>query len=163
VSSAEWSRTACLLAHETNASVIYVEWDYERDMCTLAIGTAWQALQDEGAIPTGKLMPMIDAVSAKQGKLLRAKPIAQQMVEDHIRLRGAFVDLENEWATWQPTNQDSPGRIDASCVLVYGLIPEVNKGAIVHGPLPTAPMPGQFGRGGLVGGAAAPCGRRIGK
>ncbi|MFF8544973.1 hypothetical protein ACF060_32355 [Streptomyces werraensis] len=108
MSSAEWSRTACLLAHETNAGVIYVEWNFGRDMCTLAIGTAWQALQDEGAIPKGKLMPGIDAVSAKQGKLLRAEPIAQQMVEDRVRLRGAFVDLENEWATWQPTDSDSP-------------------------------------------------------
>ncbi|MER7740028.1 terminase family protein [Streptomyces sp. NPDC096538] len=163
MSSAEWSRTACLLAYETNAGVIYVEWNYGRDMCTLAIGTAWQALQDEGAIPKDKLMPGIDAVSAKQGKLLRAEPIAQQMVEDRVRLRGAFVDLENEWATWQPTDSDSPGRIDASCVLVYGLIPEVNKGAIVHAPLPSAPQPGQFGRGGLASGAAAPYGRRIGK
>ncbi|MFE2072115.1 hypothetical protein [Streptomyces misionensis] len=125
MSSAEWSRTACLLAHETNAGVIYVEWNFGRDMCTLAIGTAWQALQDEGRIPKGKLMPMIDAVSAKQGKLLRAEPIAQQMVENRVRLRGAFVDLENEWATWQPTGSDNPGRIDASCVLLYGRIPEV--------------------------------------
>jgi hypothetical protein len=161
MSSAEWSRTACLLAHETNAGVIYVEWNFGRDMCTLAIGTAWQALQDEGAIPKGKLMPGIDAVSAKQGKLLRAEPIAQQMVEDRVRLRGAFVDLENEWAVWQPSDPDSPGRIDASCVLVYGLIPEVNQGAIVHAPLPTAPNPGQFGRGALSGPASA-YGRRIG-
>ncbi|MET9870538.1 hypothetical protein ABZZ16_31130 [Streptomyces sp. NPDC006386] len=106
-------------------------------------------------------MPGIDAVSAKQGKLLRAEPIAQQMVEDTVRLRGAFVDLENEWATWQPTGQDSPGRIDASCVLVYGLIPEVNQGANVHAPLPTSPQPGQFGRGALSGPASA-YGRRMG-
>ncbi|MFG3274873.1 hypothetical protein [Streptomyces luteogriseus] len=129
MSSAEWSRTACLLAHETDAGVIYVEWNYGRDMCTLAIGTAWTALQDEGAIPKGKLMPGIDAVSTKQGKLLRAEPIAQQMVEDKVRLRGAFVDLEHEWATWQPTDADNPGLIDAFCVLVCGLIPEVNQGA----------------------------------
>ncbi|MEW2291016.1 hypothetical protein [Streptomyces sp. NPDC047841] len=90
-------------------------------------------------------------MSAKQGKLLRAEPIAQQMIEDRVRLRGAFVPgLENEWATWQPSDQDSPGRIDASCVLVHGLIPEANKGAIVHAPLPTSPIPGTFaGRAGV--------------
>ncbi|MET7606398.1 hypothetical protein [Streptomyces avermitilis] len=109
----------------------------------------------------GKLKPMIDAVSAKQGKLLRAEPIAQQMVEDRVRLRGAFVDLENEWATWQPTDQDSPGRLDASCVLAYGLIPEANKGAIVHAPLPTTPR-GGLGRGLPPTGPASPYGRRIG-
>lgn len=163
MSSAEWSRRACMLAHETNAAVIYVEWNFGRDMCTLAIGTAWKALQDEGRIPKGKLMPMIDAVHAKQGKLLRAEPIAQQMVEDRVRLRGMMTDLENEWATWMPTDSDSPGRIDASCVLVYGLIPEVNQGAIVHAPLPASPQPGQFGRSGPAGGAASAYGRRIGK
>ncbi|MFB8347933.1 terminase large subunit domain-containing protein [Streptomyces niveus] len=160
MSSAEWSRTACLMAHETNAAVIFVEWNFGRDMCTLAIDTAWKALQAEGQIPEGKLMPLIQPVHAKQGKLLRAEPIAHQMVEDRVRLRGAFVDLENEWATWQPTDSDSPGRIDASCILVYGLIPEINKGAIVHAPLPTAPTPG-VGR--QPSPAAGAYGRRIGK
>lgn len=57
-----------------------------------------------------------------------------------------MTDLEtNGPRGCRPT--DSPGRIDASCVLVYSLIAEVNQGAIVHGPLPTAPQPGQFGRG----------------
>jgi hypothetical protein len=41
------------------------------------------------------------------------------------------------------TDADSPGRIDASCVLVYGLIPEANQGAIVHAPLPQAPNAGR--------------------
>ncbi|MFF0597363.1 hypothetical protein [Streptomyces antibioticus] len=43
-----------------------------------------------------------------------------------MRFRGLFPDWKREWATWQPTNPDSPGRIDASCVLVYGLIPGAN-------------------------------------
>ncbi|MFH8663077.1 hypothetical protein [Streptomyces afghaniensis] len=91
-------------------------------------------------------MPSVDPINAKQGKLLRAKPVVQQMGEDQVQLCGAFVDLENEWATWQPTDSDSPGRIDASCIL-YGLIPEVNQGAIMHAPLSTATQAGQFGRG----------------
>ncbi|MFE2374729.1 hypothetical protein [Streptomyces sp. NPDC059398] len=87
---------------------------------------------------------------------MRAEPIAQQMVEDRVRLRGMMTDLENEWATWMPTDADSPGRIDASCVLVYGLIPEANKGAIVHAPLPQAPQPEAE-----PGGAAVTYRRRI--
>lgn len=143
MSSAEWSTEACLLAHRTDAAIIYVEWNFGRDMCVLAIQTSWEKLQEEGEIPKGKLMPAIDPVRAKQGKLLRAEPIAQQMVQDKVRFRGVFTDLEREWATWQPTDPDSPGRIDASCILVYGLIPDANDGAIVHAPLPKAPQPGR--------------------
>ncbi|MFE6551715.1 hypothetical protein ACFVHS_25395 [Streptomyces sp. NPDC057746] len=163
MSSAEWSTAACLLAYRTNAAIIYVEWNYGRDMCVLAIQTSWEKLQNEGVIPKGTLMPAIAPVRAKQGKLLRAEPIAQQMVQDKVRFRGVFTDMEREWATWQPTDPDSPGRIDASCILIYGLIPEANQGAIAHAPLPKAPQLGQFGRGGPAGGAAAAYGRRIGR
>ncbi|MGW0704333.1 hypothetical protein ACWD0A_34685 [Streptomyces sp. NPDC002867] len=79
------------------------------------------------------------------------------MVQDKVRFRGVFTDMEREWSTWQSTDPDSPGRIDASCILVYGLIPEANQGAIVHAPRPTAPQPS-----GRPGGAASAYGRRIG-
>ncbi|WP_168714078.1 hypothetical protein [Streptomyces sp. A1136] len=159
MSSADWSTAACRLAHQTNAAVIYVEWNYGRDMCVLAIETSWQKLVDEGEISADVLMPQIAPVRAKQGKLLRAEPVAQQMVQDRVRLRGVFTDLEREWATWMPSDPESPGRIDASCILVYGLIPEANKGAIVHAPLPQAPQPG----GRQAPPSAGPYGRRIGK
>jgi phage terminase large subunit-like protein len=148
---------AARLAHRTNASIVYVEWNFGRDMCVLAIQTSWEKLQRDGEIPKNVLMPAIHPVRAKQGKLLRAEPIAQQMVQDKVRFRGVFTDLEREWSTWQPTDPDSPGRIDASCVLVYGLIPEANQGAIVHAPRPTAPQPS-----GRPSGAASAYGRRIG-
>lgn len=76
-----------------------------------------------------------------------------------MRLRGLFVDLEREWSTWMSTAPDSPGRIDASCILTYGLIPEANKGVIVHAPLPQAPVPG----GRQPSAAAGAYGRRIAK
>ncbi|MFJ4716784.1 hypothetical protein [Streptomyces sp. NPDC088785] len=160
--SAEWSSVAAMLAYETNAAIIYVEWNFGRDMCVLAISTSWEMLQREGTIPKDVLMPAIQPVHAKQGKLLRAEPIAQQMVQDKVRFRSLFTDLEREWATWQPTDPDSPGRIDSSCVLIYGLIPEANQGAIVHPPLPQAPQPGRFIRPNPANSAAAAYGRRIG-
>ncbi|MFJ7489696.1 terminase large subunit domain-containing protein [Streptomyces sp. NPDC097727] len=163
MSSAAWSTAACLLAHRTTASIIYVEWNFGRDMCVLAIQTSWEKLQNEGEIPKDVLMPAISPVRAKQGKLLRAEPIAQLMVQDKVRMRGVFTDMEREWATWQPTDPDSPGRIDASCVLAYGLIPEANQGAIVHAPLPQAPQPSGGRSGGQPGGAASVYGRKIGK
>ncbi|MGY5035156.1 terminase large subunit domain-containing protein [Streptomyces sp. 900116325] len=160
MSSAEWSTAACRLAHETNAAIIYVEGNFGRDMCELAIRTSWETLQEAEEIPKKVLMPAIDLVTAKQGKLLRAEPVAQQMVQDRVRLRGLFTDLEREWATWQPTDRASPGRIDSSCILVYGLIPEANKGAIVHAPLPQAPQPSG---GRAPSQAAGVYGRRIAK
>ncbi|MFE8970950.1 hypothetical protein ACFYMR_29660 [Streptomyces albogriseolus] len=42
MSSAEWSTAACLLAYESNTAVIYVEGNYGRDMCVLAIRTSWR-------------------------------------------------------------------------------------------------------------------------
>lgn len=123
MSSADWSRKACQLAHDTDAAIIYIEANYGGDMAVLAIRTAWASLQHEGKIPTEVLPPMVKAIHARVGKLLRAEPIAQQMILDRVRLRGIFPDLEHEWQTWQPTDKASPGRIDASCVLAYGLLP----------------------------------------
>ncbi|MFI7413177.1 hypothetical protein ACIBU0_31345 [Streptomyces sp. NPDC049627] len=79
-----------------------------------------------------------------------------------MRFRGLFTDLEREWATWQPADPDSPGRIDSSCVLIYGLIPVANQGAPVHPPLPQAPQPGQASRPSSASSASAAHGRRTG-
>jgi hypothetical protein len=123
MSSADWSRVACLLAHETGAAVIYCETNFGGDMCLLAIRTAWEYLVREGRIPADVLPPQVKAVRARQGKVLRAEPVAQQMVLDRVRLRGILPDLEHEWCVWQPTDPGSPGRIDASVYLAYGLLP----------------------------------------
>lgn len=124
MSSDAWSRAACKLAAETGAQIIYVERNYGGDMTTLAIRTAWDALQREGTIPSDLLPPYVQPVTARTGKLLRAEPIAQQWQEDRVRTAGAggpLVELEQEWATWQP-GAASPGRIDASVYLAYGLL-----------------------------------------
>lgn len=122
MSSVEWSRRACLLAHEISATVIYVEKNFGGDMVNMAISTAWDALKREGSIPQDAVKPYIALVSARTGKFLRAEPIAQQWIEDWIRTAAYLPELEEEWATWQPDNTDSPGRIDASTYLAYGLL-----------------------------------------
>lgn len=122
MSSAEWSRRVCLLAHEINASVIFMEPNYGGDMTTLAIATAWDALKREGAITPDAVKPYVATVPARTGKYLRAEPIAQQWLEDRIRTVAYLPELEEEWATWMPDHADSPGRIDASTYLAYGLL-----------------------------------------
>ncbi|MEV5013519.1 DUF6083 domain-containing protein [Streptomyces sp. NPDC053780] len=47
---------------------------------------------DPGGCADARIQPM----RAKLGKLLRAEPIAQQMVQDKVRTRGVFTDLERE-------------------------------------------------------------------
>lgn len=122
MSSAAWARAACVLAAETEAQIIVVERNYGGDMTTLAIRTAWDALQREGVISRDVLPPYIQPVTAKTGKLLRAEPIAQQWREDRVRTAAYLPELEEEWATWQPGSSDSPGRLDASVYLAYGLL-----------------------------------------
>lgn len=144
MSSDEWSRTACEMAVDIDADRIIFEANYGGDMGKLAIRTAWDTLRREeldrlrGDVPAAeyeptdayraaarfnRLPPRIVAVHAKKSKLLRAEPIAQQWIVDRIRTRAYLPEMEEEWATWQPDQTDSPGRIDASVYLAYGLLP----------------------------------------
>lgn len=131
MSSDEWGRQACLLAYEIEAGTIIVETNYGGDMATRTIRTSWDALQREAEIPRGTLPPYIKVVRAKTGKLLRAEPIAQQWIEDNIRTAAPLTELETEWATWQPDDSMSPGRIDASVYLAFHLLPIPGAAAVM--------------------------------
>src|SRR5690606_41525953 len=71
----------------------------------------------------GTLAPMIKQATAKQGKRLRAEPVAQQIWDDRMRTAAYLPEYEHEWVTWQPRDPDSPGRIDASVYLAYEMLP----------------------------------------
>jgi phage terminase large subunit-like protein len=125
--SDQWARAACELARETEADRFVVETNYGGDMATLALRTAWDALRREQPDRFSVFCPRIVVVRARRGKLLRAEPIAAQVVEDRIRLAAYLPDLESEWATWQ-VGMDSPGRIDASVHMAYELLPVPSSG-----------------------------------
>ena len=131
MATAEWSRAACLLAHQIGADRIIYEQNFGRDQAQLALRTAWEALVREGNA-TG-LCPRIVPVHAKKGKLLRAEPIAGQFKEDKIRLVGALPQLEWQWTTWLP-GAESPGRIDACVYLAYDLLPVPGSEAVISSP-----------------------------
>lgn len=156
MSSDEWSLEACRLAVEIDADRITVEVNYGGDMASLAVRTAWDVLRREELESLGgddqapayteaakynRLPPRIVTVHARKNKLLRAEPIAQQWIVDRIRTAAYLPELEEEWATWQPDSADSPGRIDASVYLAYGLLPPppISGGATPapRGTLPT--------------------------
>jgi hypothetical protein len=120
--STEWARKACILAYETGATVIYVEKNFGGDLSLIPIAGAWDQLQREGVIDKHALKPWIEPKTAKTGKFIRAEPIAQAWLEDRVRTWSHMTELEDEWETYQPGVPDSPGRLDASVYLVYGLL-----------------------------------------
>lgn len=154
MSSEQWSRVACEMAVDLDADRIIVESNYGGDMAALAVRTAWAELRREeldqirGDIPAAvcersdayravarynRLPPRIVVVHARKNKLLRAEPIAQQWIVDRIRTAAYLPEMEEEWATWQPDATNSPGRIDASVYLAYGLLPPP---PVTGGPTP---------------------------
>lgn len=144
----QWTRGACLLAYEIDADRIIVETNFGGDVIPLAVKTAWSALLAEGAI-TG-MCPRVDSMTVKKGKLLRAEPIAQQWTEDRVRTAATLPDLESQWCSWQPTDPDSPGALDASVILAYALLPVPGAQTMVSTP---AGLPGRSayaGRGPAV-------------
>lgn len=119
----EWTEVACQLAFDTNADKIIIETNYGAGMARRVVRAAWADLVTKGRIPATVLPPSLFEVHARKGKVLRAEPIAQQIILDNVRFASVMPELEDEWATWLPTSNDSPGRIDASAYLVYGLLP----------------------------------------
>lgn len=157
MSSDLWARRACELAAEINADRVIYEANYGGDMVLLAIRTAWDALRREELAALGgdesapaykraarynRLAPRITATTSRRNKLLRAEPIAQQWIEDRIRTAAHLPDLEQEWVTWQPDSTESPGRIDASVHMAWGLLPPPPAGT-GHGggPPPRGTLP----------------------
>ncbi len=133
MSSDLWARAACELAADTGADRIIFESNYGGDLPALAIRTAWDVLRRDDPQRFGAFVPFIESVSARRGKLLRAEPIAQQWIENRIVTSSYLPDLESEWATWQPTDTSSPGRIDASVYLAFALLPIPTSGESTTG------------------------------
>lgn len=119
----DWSEKACVLAYETLADKILIEANFGGDMARRVIRAAWKDLVDKGVIPISVIPPQVIPIVARKGKVLRAEPIAQQIILDNVRFAAPMPELEEEWATWQPTSSTSPGRIDASVHLVVGMLP----------------------------------------
>ncbi|MEW2267815.1 terminase family protein [Streptomyces sp. NPDC047868] len=112
----EWGTVACLLAIEWEADAIVVEANFGGDMTTQVIKQAWEELKRRG-LTKRMLMPRIIPVNAKQGKRLRAEPIAQLYQQGRVHHVGHFPKLESQMVTWM-AGMDSPDRMDSG---VHGL------------------------------------------
>jgi hypothetical protein len=107
-----WGTEACALALELGADAFVVETNFGGDMTRQVLIQAWQELERTGQTQ-GRPMPRIVEVNAKQGKRLRAEPIAQLYEQGRVHHVGEFPDLERQMVTWIP-GMDSPDRMDAA-------------------------------------------------
>lgn len=107
-----WGTEVCRLAIDRQADAIVVEKNFGGDMAAQVIRQAWTELQRTGDTG-GILMPSIIEVHAKQGKRLRAEPIAQLYKQGKVHHVGEFTELEGQMVTWIP-GMDSPDRMDAA-------------------------------------------------
>lgn len=143
-SSDEWSVAACELAVALEADAFIIERNYGGDMAARTLRTSWEylgrqhdeqqaalaaeAAEDGAAFTPARNpypahgMPRIVEVTARKGKVLRGELVAQQMRQDKMRTGAEMHEYEQEWATWQPTSPDSPGRLDASVYLAWYLL-----------------------------------------
>lgn len=106
-----WGHEACRLAIELQADAFVVEDNFGGDQSAQIIRQAWADLE-RGGETKGLLMPRIIPVHAKQGKKLRAEPIAQLASQGLVHHVGEFPRLEGQLITWLP-GMDSPDRMDA--------------------------------------------------
>ncbi|MCF0086577.1 MULTISPECIES: terminase family protein [unclassified Streptomyces] len=123
-----WGTEACLLALDTDADAFVVETNFGGDMTRQVLVQAWQELERAGRTQ-GRPMPRIIEVNAKQGKRLRAEPIAQLYEQGHVHHVGEFPRLEGQMVTWLP-GMDSPDRMDAA---VHALTELANPAAAAIG------------------------------
>jgi hypothetical protein len=107
-----WGTEACVLALELGADAFVVETNFGGDMTRQVLIQAWQELE-RSARTQVRPMPRIVEVNAKQGKRLRAEPIAQLYEQGRVHHVGEFPDLERQMVTWIP-GLDSPDRMDAA-------------------------------------------------
>lgn len=132
-SAEERGRQTCLLAIELQADAIVVETNYGGDMARQVVIQAWAQLAREGETK-GMAMPRIVGVNAKQGKRLRAEPIAQLYETGKVHHTAEFNTLETMMVTWVP-GMDSPDRMDAA---VHALTELANPAAAATGTTPYA-------------------------
>jgi hypothetical protein len=133
MSSDQWSRAACQLAHDIDADCVVFEANYGGDMAGTLIRQAWDAMQNEGAIDCRALCPRIKKVTARKSKFLRAEPIAQAVLTQRAWFSAdhSLAGLKSEWELWEPDSTWSPGALDAAVYVAYELLPPINAGSSV--------------------------------
>lgn len=129
LSTFEWPRTACRLAHEVGADRIIYEKNFGGGMAGQLITQAWDVLLRENEV--SGLCPLVTPVTARKSKVLRAEPIAQAVKTSRAFFtKGADLkQLTDEWQMWEPGSSWSPGALDAGVHVATHLLPDLPRGA----------------------------------
>jgi phage terminase large subunit-like protein len=105
MSPGEWGTEVVRVARLFSANYIVVEKNYGGTMVVSTITNA----QDEDDLP----IP-VHTVTSKQGKALRAEPVAALYEVGRVHHVGHLADVETQQTEWVPdSGDDSPDRLDA--------------------------------------------------
>lgn len=106
-----WARAAVQAYIDFECDEIVVEKNFGGTMTGSVLKNAAKQMRAEGLIDH---MPRITEAGAKQGKKLRADPVAVLYANGQVHHCGELVELEEQMTTWIPdSGQDSPDRMDA--------------------------------------------------
>lgn len=106
---------------------IFEQYECDVLVCESTLGKAWMAqvltdayreLQKQGIFEENTNPPMVSCDPGfRQGKVLRAEPVAMRYQQGRVHHIGKFPKLENQMTAWDPLGaRSSPDRLDA---LVY--------------------------------------------
>ncbi|WP_256789830.1 terminase large subunit domain-containing protein [Frankia sp. AvcI1] len=112
-SPAGWGRAACLAAIDYRADALVVEDNQGGQMTAFVLRTAWQKLESERRT-RGMPMPAIVRVHARDGKRIRAEPVAALYESTRVWHLGEHADLEDQMCSWVGDKDSSPDRMDAN-------------------------------------------------
>jgi len=101
-----WAKRAVALYEELKADRIVAEKNQGGDMVEQTLRTVNPTIPYKG-------------ITARQGKRLRAEPIAALYEQGRVSHVGSFTTLEDQMTGWLPDSGESPDRLDA---LVHGIV-----------------------------------------
>ena len=115
LSPAAWAKRAIEAYHHHAADRIIAERNFGGDMVAQVLRQA------DPQVP-------ISLVTASRGKDVRAEPVAALYEQGRVGHVGRHIALEDELATWVPTDRRSPNRLDALVWAITALANPQNAG-----------------------------------
>jgi phage terminase large subunit-like protein len=116
-----WAREAINAYYDYRADCIVAEVNNGGDLVAAVIHSI------DPNVPVVK-------VHASRGKMTRAQPVASLYEQGRVKHAGVFMQLEEELCTWEPSNPNSPNRLDACvwCITELMLGAEEYEGTITY-------------------------------